>query len=217
MTTIHTAMAMFLTQKDNTPSHAKGPVERQRGERGGRQRRRDEQVENRHPRSEDRLVLPVPEDRESEQKALRDQVRHQNREGEPCEIVQQLGQLGCAIRAEGAEEPEHVGDQEECGRTAGTGDQAVGQDRRPECHPANLHRQQDHDRDQTHAEPVEQDHAVADPRGLVAIEARDLLADMFGDIGCTKPGNRKNAEIQMIATTGNVQKRINSPSGCLIV
>ncbi len=78
MTTIHTAMATFLSQKDNTPSQASGPCGRQRGERGGRQCHGDEQVENRHPRFEDRLVLPVPEDRESQQKALRDQIRHQN-------------------------------------------------------------------------------------------------------------------------------------------
>jgi hypothetical protein len=32
-----------------------------------------------------------------------------------------------------------------------------------------------------------------------------------------KPGNRKNAEIQMTATTGNVQNRINSPSDRFIV
>ena len=42
-------------------------------------------------------------------------------------------------------------------------------------HSAYLHRQKDHDGDQTHAEPVEQDHAVANPRGLIAVETCDLL------------------------------------------
>jgi hypothetical protein len=60
-------------------------------------------------------------------------------------------------------------------RATGAGDQAVGQDRRAVSHPAYLHRQRDHDGDQTHAEPVEQDHAVANPRGLIAIEGGDLL------------------------------------------
>jgi hypothetical protein len=36
-------------------------------------------------------------------------------------------------------------------------------------------------------------------------------------MGWRKPGNKKNADIQMIASTGNVQKRINSPSARLIV
>src|SRR6185312_9953238 len=47
--------------------------------------------------------------------------------------------------------------------------------RRAVSHSAYLHRQKDHDGDQTHAEPVEQDHAVANPRGLIAVETCDLL------------------------------------------
>ena len=171
MTTIHTKIAMFLTQNDNRPSQASGPVDASAVKAAGASAAAIEQIEVRHPRFEDRLILAIPVDRQRQQQALRDQIGNQNGEGEPREIVQQLGQLRRAFRAEGAEEPEHVRDEKQRGRAAGAGDQAVGHDRRAVSHPANLHRQQDHDGDQTHAEPVEQDHAVANPRGLIAIES----------------------------------------------
>ncbi len=139
MTTIHTPIAMFLTQKDNSPSQAIGPVNASPVKAAGTSAHGDEEIEMRHPRFEDGFGLAVPVDRQGEQQALRDQEGNQNGEGDPREIVEQLGQLRGAFRAEGGEEPEHVGDEKKRGRSTGAGDQAVRQDRRAMSHPANLH------------------------------------------------------------------------------
>ena len=175
MTTIQTADRNVLEPEGQQPVPCEGPCQCQRAEGGRCHRGRDDEVEHGHPWFEDGLVLAVPENGECQQQALGDQVRNKNGEGDPRKIVEHLGQFRCAFRAEGAEEPEHIGDEKYCGRPTGAGDQAVGQDRRAMSHPPDLHRQQDHGGDQTDAEPVEQDHAVPDARGLVAIEACDLL------------------------------------------
>jgi len=46
---------------------------------------------------------PIPVDRQRQQRHWRDQIGNQNGEGQPREIVEQLGQLGARFRAESAE------------------------------------------------------------------------------------------------------------------
>ena len=154
-----------------------GAVHCQPDEGSGDHRGGDEKIEMRHPWLEDRSGLAVEIDRQGEDHALRDQESDLAGEGHPREIVEQKGQLRVPLRAEGGEEPEQVGHEEDRGAAGRARDDAVREDRRAMGHPANLHHDQRQERDQPHREPVEHDHAVADAREVlrVAIEGSDLL------------------------------------------
>ena len=111
MTMIHTAIAMFLTQKDNSPSHAIGPVDASAVKAAGASAAAISRLKCATHGLKTGRSCRSQIDRQRQQQALRDQVGNQNGEGKPREIVEQLGQLGGAFRAEGAEQPEHVGDE----------------------------------------------------------------------------------------------------------
>ena len=177
MTTIQSANGGVADPEREQPVPGHGTCECQRGEGSRRQRGGDEKIEVRHPGLEYRPGLPVEVDRQGDEHALPDQEADLAREGHPGEIVEELGQLRVPFRAEGGEEPEQVGDQEERGSAGRAPEQGIREDRRAMRHPANLQHDQHQDRDQPHAEPVEQDHAVADAREVlrVAIESGDLL------------------------------------------
>ena len=177
MTTIQRPMATFRTQNVSRPSQAMGPSIASPTNAAGTSSDGDDEIEVRHPGPEDRSRLAVEIDRQGEDHALRDQESDLAREGHPREIVEQQGQLRVPLRAEGGEEPEQIGHEEDRGAAGRARDDGVREDRRAMRHPPNLQHDQRQDRDQPHREPVEDDHAVANAREVlrIAIEGRDLL------------------------------------------
>ena len=126
------------------------------------------------PRKYGSCVL-IEVDRHRHEQAKGDEEGNAACERDPRQVVECLGEIGGPMWLERCQQPE-----DRCGEKGdrgGTGypDDAVAENRRAVSHAPHPFDDQHQNRDQRHAEPVEQDHAVAHARGVIDIERGDPL------------------------------------------